>query len=189
MDRQALGDRQKHFTIRSGSLLRNGFTVFEELDTHTCHQGPYLQHIHTWSLQDHKQYASRFTIESVSSNVGVFLNFWNQNSDIFTILLWWTDSIEDYEDQMTMSIYIPDQPESLAQLRPILEEERRRIVWEDDDDIKVVDRVSRHMKSRKSVSVALRNGAESANRSFLLDVEIDPEGKLPWPDLNLRNKD
>lgn len=175
-----------HFVIRSDSLLRSGFTVFEELDTCSWRIGK-LPHLHngirTWPLQDYRQCA-RFTIEELFNNEGVFLNFTNKDSDVFVIFLWWTDSVEGYNDQVTMSLFIPDQPKPLAELHSILGQELKRIVWADECEMQGFDRVSGCMKSGKSVSVSLGRGVDSGDLSYFLDIEIDLEGKLLWPDLS-----
>jgi hypothetical protein len=174
-----------HLVIRSDSLLRSGFTVFEELDTNNpVVADGWYNDIHTRPLQDYGQCACRLTIEELFSNECVFLNFSNKDSDAFVIFLWWDDSVEGYDDQMTMSVFIPDQPKPLEELRSILEQEVERIIFDDKCEMSGVDRVSRCMKSGKSVSVTLRRGVDSGDLSYFLDIEIDLDGSLPWPDLS-----
>jgi hypothetical protein len=50
---------------------------------------------------------------------------------------------------------------------------------------KSLDRASKRMKSGRSVSVALRRRPGNwRNPLYVVDVTIDPEGNLPWPDLS-----
>lgn len=46
------------------------------------------------------------------------------------------------------------------------------------------DRISRTMRSGSSVSAALRPRPDSGFPVYVLEITIDPEGKLPWPDLD-----
>jgi len=47
------------------------------------------------------------------------------------------------------------------------------------------DRISKPLKDGKSVSVSLKNGAEKGKQRYLVDVTIDQEGSLPWPNPDL----
>jgi hypothetical protein len=46
------------------------------------------------------------------------------------------------------------------------------------------DRISRVMRSRRLVSAALRRRPDSKFLVYVLDITIDPQGKLPRPDLD-----
>jgi hypothetical protein len=46
-----------------------------------------------------------------------------------------------------------------------------------------VNRVSRRLPSGKSVSAALKVGAQSGERVLILDIAVDPEGYLSWLDV------
>lgn len=39
------------------------------------------------------------------------------------------------------------------------------------------------LKSRKSIS-NFRRGVYSGDLAYFLDIEIDPYGRLPWPDMS-----
>lgn len=55
------------------------------------------------------------------------------------------------------------------------------------DYLRGLDRISRMLPSGQSVSVALRKKSDGpANMLYVLDISIDPEGKLPWPELKQR---
>jgi hypothetical protein len=51
------------------------------------------------------------------------------------------------------------------------------------DWMRRLDRISKTMKSGRSVSVALRRRDESKETLNVLDITIDPHGKPPSPDL------
>jgi hypothetical protein len=175
-------DIQRQFIIKSDSLLSNGFTIFEELNTNhrRNHRIPRYNTTHTL-LQDHGQCVYRLIVEEMFNNSGVFLRFSNKDSDVFVILLWWTDYVEEvYDDQMTMSMFIPDQPRPISQMYSVLKQEVERAA----DERVLVDRVSRYMKSGKSVSASLRLGVDSGDLFYFLDIEIEVDGRLAWPDLS-----
>jgi len=177
-----MGRRPLHFVIRSDSLLRSGFTVFEELNSDNLRPSEDVtNHIQTRPIQEHGERECRFTIERLFHKV--FLNFWNWDSDGFVLVLWVDNPTGMYEDALAVSIFVPEQ-QTLAQLYPILNENINKIVHQDPDVISRADRISRCMKSGKSVSVALRRGVDSGNLSYILDIKIDPTGKLLWPDLD-----
>jgi hypothetical protein len=46
------------------------------------------------------------------------------------------------------------------------------------------DRISRTMRTGRSVSAALRRRPDPETLLYELDITVDHEGKLPWPDLN-----
>jgi hypothetical protein len=48
--------------------------------------------------------------------------------------------------------------------------------------IKKWDRISRLLRSGKSVSVVIKRRPKPGKWHYLIDVTIDPEGSLPWPD-------
>jgi hypothetical protein len=46
-----------------------------------------------------------------------------------------------------------------------------------------LDRISKTMRSGRSVSVALRKRRLEGDLLYLAEITIDPKGGLPWPDL------
>jgi hypothetical protein len=45
-----------------------------------------------------------------------------------------------------------------------------------------VDRISRRLRSGKSVSAALKKADDSKGRKYWVDITLDPEGYLRWPE-------
>jgi hypothetical protein len=173
-----------HFVLRSDSLLKHGFRVLEKRTTHYPPPSEKATiHIERRPIQDPGERAGRFTVESLYKVPVALLNFWNWNSDGFVLLLWEADEAWNYEDEIAVSIFIPEQQQSLAQLHHTLVEEVSRTCHQNPDVTSQLDRISRRMKSGKSVSVALRRGVDSGKLSYFLDIDIDPDGKLPWPGL------
>jgi Heterokaryon incompatibility protein (HET) len=178
-------DLPRQFMIKSDSLLSNGFTIFEALDTNYYQndQIPWYITTHTL-LQDHEQYIYRLAVQEMFHNSGVFLSFSNKDSDVFVILLWRTNYAEGYYDQMTMSIFIPDQPKPFSEMFSVLQQEVQRASDKHENEIVLVDRASRYMKSGKCVSATLRLGVDFGDPLYFLDIEIDVNGRLTWPDLS-----
>ena len=168
------------FVIVDDSLLRTGFHVFEELGL-TKHDYFYLLRVHDYrylsatkrvhirNVRDYGRGKGRFILGDDSA--GGFLNFKSEESGNFVLHLH-----ADYDKEIvSVDIFIPEKQQPLTELYPV--------IMNKVGTVGRSDRISRIMKSGKSVSVAVKRGMESGEICFVLDINIDPSGNLPWPEV------
>jgi hypothetical protein len=105
---------------------------------------------------------------------GLILHFRSSGPDSFVIIL---KRDRQSINKIAVEIFIPEKDQSADQLYYVLEEKYRQ----DSGS----NRVSGRMKSGRSVSGALRTRTVSSRRfAYVLDISIDLDGKLRWPDLS-----
>ena len=159
------------FVIVDDSLLRTGFHVFEELgltrDDYRCLSPTKRAYIR--NVRDYGRGKGRFILEDY--NVEGFLDFKSEESGNFVLHL----RADEHKKTVSVDIFIPEKQQTLTELYPVLMNKIGTVGRS--------DRISRTMKSGKSVSVAVKRGMESGEICFVLDINIDPSGNLPWPEV------
>lgn len=173
------------FVLATDSLLQSNFTVFREI-WHNCphppipvrcisdygennqrrigiHQGCYIVYLY---------FVSKAYIEGGLMKVPPEKD--SEELDSFAVVL----EMIGFDTAFYVDIIIPQASQSReadveASLAALVDFRRR------------TDRISRAMRSGRSVSAALRRKPELEKFPvYVLDITIDPEGNLPWPDLS-----
>jgi hypothetical protein len=184
----------RRFVLATDTLLQSNFTVFRE-SWHDCrHQQTHVRRVLEYSEGDWRKQKSigqrknardfkcpnqegcnivclHFVSEAYVENG--LMKVGSEDPDSFIIIL---DAARANKKETWVDIVIPQESQSMgadveAPLSIPVSFKGR------------TDRISRSMKSRRSVSVALRRRSEGFS-FYVLDITIDPEGKLPWPALD-----
>jgi Heterokaryon incompatibility protein (HET) len=171
--------RRVIFDINTHSLLRHGFTLLQE---HACDsfkkteireigsstKGVETLKVSMWDIDVCCKFKSRMPGDSTSQSI----RSQAEKRDSFVLIL---EGEVDGGEPVSVNILITEENEPVeADVQKLLEmgEWRRGL-----------DRISRTMRSGRYVSVALRRRWSEGPLLYLVDITIDPEGGLPWPDL------
>jgi hypothetical protein len=168
-----------NFSMRTNSLLQQGFTDFQEGFNECCQ--------YQLTTRDVAEYGEGQEKRRIVLDSGDFvcLKFRSRpynplstlpprdERDSFVIVL-----STDIRDTVSVDILITHENQ-------LLEEDVKKLLhntWEWQGRL---DRISKTMKSGRSVSAALRSKARLGEPCYVLDITFDPEGKLTWPDPDL----
>lgn len=170
------------FAIRTDSLLQHGCTVFQE-GLNTCPQNEVsIRQVAEYGEDKGRQRTvlldsgGNFACLKFASRRYGGLLAPAEEADSFVIILETHKCANPFWDTATINLLVTEENQ-------FLERDTKQLMDSDPDWTRRQDRISKTMKSGRSVSVALRRRNESKETLNVLDITIDPHGKLPWPDL------
>lgn len=169
------------FLLRTDSLLKHGLPVFQR-EVVSSNSANKMSRFRVYPAETFEKGQKNHTFVIGGYRATCWWLSFSGNTNNSSVLVTSARKVPAVSFFICLRMYTPT---AQWTIRIVFPEERKEFctLFSSDGDHDL-DRASRRMKCGKSVSAVLKAGMMSGERVSVLDITIDPDGKLPWPDLS-----